>query len=450
MHSALAYRPEADSSGNPEDGSVGARDAARSSSATKFRQFRNHLRWEALLLAVLLAVFSVSVSILMGPGFVPYRLSFVALVVVLLGIPGMGFRWWQWRTACRTFRAMSSFGALGFDEIAARLSGPRAFGQEVLGSQPYLHVVREQIGDSLAESEREVLLAIEEISTLSLHAKENQEHIGRSIQSGRALTENTHARVERNKEVIAALGDQLRERNAEMRTNFERTLALAADVHELTPLIRVIASIAQQTSLLALNAEIEAARAGSAGRGFAVVANEVRKLSVHATRAAGDISERILSAWKKVDLETADARAALERHEADRGMQALVVEIEEMQREFRDNGELLLDVISGVESSYQDCVNRLSKALGHIQFQDVMRQRMEHVQEALDEMGNHLAMLAGRQGDAAWDGQLEQTFEGLLASHLGRYKMASQTMTHLAAAGGTPKGDHSRPAIELF
>jgi hypothetical protein len=166
----------------------------------KFQQFRNHLRWEALLLAVLLAVFSVSVSVLMGSGFAPYRLSFVALVVALLGIPGMGFRWWQWRTACRTFRAMSSFGTIGFDEISARLSGPKAFGQEVLGSQPYLHlhVVREQIGDSLAESEREVLLAIEEISTLSLHAKENQEHIGRSIQSGRALTENRFALIERS------------------------------------------------------------------------------------------------------------------------------------------------------------------------------------------------------------------------------------------------------------
>jgi len=43
-------------------------------------------------------------------------------------------------------------------------------------------------------------------------------------------------------------------------------------------------------------------------------------------------------------------------------------------------------VISGVDASYQESVNRLSKALGHIQFQDVMRQRLEHVQEALREM----------------------------------------------------------------
>jgi len=328
--------------------------------------------------------------------------------------------------------------------------GRKTIQADVLDARLYIDVMHDQIGDSLAESEREVMKVIEEIGILSGHANEQREHIGRSIQSGKALTESTHARVERNKETVGALEVQLAEEMAEMRANFARIEGLAGEVHELTPLIKVITSIAQQTSLLALNAEIEAARAGSAGRGFGVVAYEVRKLSVSSTQAASDISEKINSTWRRVNVEMADAKASLERHEKDRGMQLLVEGLEEMQHEFSKNSDLLLDVISGVDASYQECVTRLSKALGHIQFQDVMRQRMEHVQEALMEMCAHLEQLAETPNDPNWDGSLEQTFKSLLDAHLGTYRMASQTMTHFAVAGGSARGDHSRPAIELF
>jgi methyl-accepting chemotaxis protein len=88
--------------------------------------------------------------------------------------------------------------------------------------------------------------------------------------------------------------------------------------------------------------------------------------------------------------------------------------------------------------------------MGHIQFQDVMRQRMEHVQGALLEMREHLQLLYCRLGDRRSDRQLEVTFKTLLEGHLNKYHMASQTVTHLAVAGGTALSDHGRPAIELF
>lgn len=136
-----------------------------------------------------------------------------------------------------------------------------------------------------------------------------------------------------------------------------------------------------------------------------------------------------------MNLEMAGAKVSLERFENDRGMQVLVEGLSEMQREFTKNGELLLDVIGGVDTSYADCVIRLSTALGHIQFQDVMRQRMEHVQEALVEMCGHLELLANKPDEPDWDGELDQTFKTLLDAHLGRYRMASQAMTHLAISG---------------
>jgi methyl-accepting chemotaxis protein len=131
-------------------------------------------------------------------------------------------------------------------------------------------------------------------------------------------------------------------------------------------------------------------------------------------------------------------------------MSHLVADLGEMQVEFASNSQLLLDVISEVDANYADSVIRLSEALGHIQFQDVMRQRMEHVQEALVEMRDHLLRLAERPERPGWDGLFDTTFKALLASHLSKYKMASQTETHLAMIGGVSSADHSRPPIELF
>jgi len=416
----------------------------------RLRPIKKRLFLQVALALLSNLLFLAFLSRIQGRAFIADWIRIVVALAVLKFVPLVIVEWWNWTMARRAVSDMWAFGQLNFEEVSRELAARKAVETDIKDCKPYIDVMHEQIGDSLAESEREVVVVIEQIDTLNAKTSKQREHIARSVKSAGDLTENTQIRVENNREVIAAIATQLEAQTNEFKKNFERIRGLAGDVRALTPLIKVITSIAQQTSLLALNAEIEAARAGSAGRGFAVVANEVRKLAVLSTQAAADIAAKINATCKRVDEEMTHARASLEQHAAGSAMNHLSADLGEMQSEFCRNSRLLLEVIIEVDANYAESVARLSEALGHIQFQDVMRQRMEHVQVALVEMRDHLLRLAERPDRPGWDGLFDTTFKGLLESHLSSYKMASQTITHLAVAGGSSESDHSRPAIELF
>jgi methyl-accepting chemotaxis protein len=381
-----------------------------------------------------------------------YPTLYVATMCFLLVLmPQTVLALMNWLQAKRGIADLGIVGTFNKTELAHVAARRMAIKNELQDSEPYIDVMHEQIGDSLGESESEVMKVIEQINYLNERSSRQRERIAQSIQSGKALTEATHQRAENNKQVVAALEMQMQEQTRELQGDFEHVQNMAAEVRALTPLIKVITTIAQQTSLLALNAEIEAARAGNAGRGFAVVAFEVRKLSVSSTRAAADIASKINTTCARVDREMAEAQASLKQHESNEAMGHLVADLTGMQMEFNKNGQLLLDVITEVDANYAENVQRLSEALGHIQFQDVMRQRMEHVQESLVEMREHLQNMSDRTFNLTCDGKFEHTFKELLTAHRSKYRMASQHITHTSVVADSASGqDHSRPAIELF
>jgi len=378
----------------------------------------------------------------------PIRIGVVVAVLVVL--PDFLYKCIGYKSGQRAVREMWAFGKQSLDDVSRMLATSITVKTDMQDAKPCLDVLHEQIGGALSDSERAVVSVIEQITLLNGKAVQQRERISASIQSGQHLTESTHQRVESNHRIIHDIEKRLGEQMQDLRSTLERTQAVGAEVLGLTPLIHVITSIAQQTQLLALNAEIEAARAGSAGRGFLVVANEVRKLSQQSNRAASEIAQQIHTTSTKVNREMKQAEASLQRYDSSDEVTHLVHELSGMQKSFAENSDLLLDVIREVDLNYIESVERLSQALGQIQFHDVMKQRLEHVQQTLVHVRDHLAQLSEDSEHPGWDGHFQTNFAEILTRQIDGHRMASQTATHHAVTGVVSTQPSDRPDIELF
>ena len=127
--------------------------------------------------------------------------------------------------------------------------------------------------------------------------------------------------------------------------------ALGTSSEKIGTIIEVINDIADQTNLLALNAAIEAARAGEHGRGFAVVADEVRKLAERTTKATKEIESMI----KEIQKDTNDAVVAMNSgtDEVKNGLQ-LVNESGNSLNEIIANTDKVLDIINQVAAASEE------------------------------------------------------------------------------------------------
>jgi methyl-accepting chemotaxis protein len=146
----------------------------------------------------------------------------------------------------------------------------------------------EQAGRAL-----QVASASEEMSQTILDVAKNTSNIEISSTETAKLARNGEKVVDSSVHKVKAISETI-EASAQL------IKSLGDRSNQIGHIIGVINDIADQTNLLALNAAIEAARAGEAGRGFAVVADEVKKLAVRTSNSTSEISSMITSMQKEV------------------------------------------------------------------------------------------------------------------------------------------------------
>ncbi|TMP81040.1 chemotaxis protein [Pseudoalteromonas phenolica] len=152
---------------------------------------------------------------------------------------------------------------------------------------------------------------------------------------------------------------------------------LTSIAEELSHMGDEVAGIASQTNLLALNAAIEAARAGEAGRGFAVVADEVRTLSTRSgetgtriTERIGQVNSTLFSTLEKTQKFTKQDVKLIENAEN---------VIEEVINQYRDSGMKIIESAGHLEEESRMVKSSIEEVIVSLQFQDRVSQMLDQI-----------------------------------------------------------------------
>jgi methyl-accepting chemotaxis protein len=327
------------------------------------------------------------------------------------------------------------------EEVAKELTAVRA----------YNDVLRGQLNDITKETEKAAFDITERLLTIDTVVTKIDQYVANTASEAEQIAAHSQQEISGNQTLIMKMATYIRRRIDETAEDKNRIEHVVKEAQGLGTLVQLIRNISSQTNLLALNAAIEAARAGEAGRGFAVVADEVRKLSAESDKAVSQINDGINDVANSIRKQFEDK---LEHSNVGAEQDAL----KEFSTQLSNLGEgyqTLLEhdrsVLINVKESSGELGRMFMDVLASVQFQDITRQQIEQVQKGMNKLDEHCENLSKRLLAVEEDNFQYTPLKEHLDELYKSYVMDTQRVSHQQALKQSPgKSAPASAKIELF
>lgn len=362
------------------------------------------------------------------------------------------------RVVSLTFYQDKMFGvAQEMQQIITKVTDVETVGEEVARELnsigKFNGVLRQQLDSVVQETESAAYNITERLQAIDQVVSKLDQFVNETTQASRELAASSEDDIASNQAMIARMESYIRKRIDDATRDQQRVEQIVKEAQSLGELVSLIKHISGQTNLLALNAAIEAARAGEAGRGFAVVADEVRKLSTETDQAVGKINDGINGVANSIREQFQDKLAHSSVEAEQKALMEISTQLTQLGRGYQELLDHDRNVLVTIRQASDELANMFMDALASVQFQDITRQQIEIVCNALRKLDEHAECLAKRMLDSENQDFKYQPMDTQLEALYSRYVMDSQRLSHQKALDKNSRDSaavSASPKIELF
>ena len=327
--------------------------------------------------------------------------------------------------------------------------------------EPFNKILIAQLNSVTDQTEKAAFDIATRLHTIDEVVTNLQGFVSEATSEAAGSVADSEATAASNTALIERLDSFIHQRIAAAELDAKSNAEAVSKAKSLQALLELVRKIAGQTNLLALNAAIEAARAGEAGRGFAVVADEVRKLSQETEIAVKKIDEGILAVTHIIENQFNDKIIHSQVDDERQTLETFAEQLGALGSSYEQFAHREKEMLGQIRNSGDRLAEMFVEALASVQFQDITRQQIAQVIEGITHIDAHTQTVAGVIKNAEDYADTPPQIKSLKAEFdrlYSNYVMDHQRDVHLHALGNAPQQKRrsaaSRPPVannvELF